>query len=51
MSWTEQETAEYFYSETLVDAGVSLDKIEPLEGSDESLVKKINAYFQDQSSS
>jgi len=51
MSWTEQETAEYFYRETLVDAGVSLDKIEPLDGSDESLVKKINAYFQDQSSS
>lgn len=51
MAWTEQETAEYFYRETLVDSGVPLDKIEPLEGSSESLIKKINAYFQDQSSS
>jgi hypothetical protein len=47
MAWTEQETAEYFYRETLVDAGVPLDKIEPLDGSSESLVKKINAYFKD----
>tara|TARA_Y100000004_G_scaffold80387_1_gene90343 strand:- start:1716 stop:1859 length:144 start_codon:yes stop_codon:yes gene_type:complete len=47
MSWTEQETVEYFYRETLVDAGVSIDKIKPLEDSDEALVKKINAYFQD----
>ena len=37
MSWTEQETAEYFYRETLVDAGVPLDKIKPLEDSDEAL--------------
>ena len=49
MTWNEQETAEYFHRETLVESGVSLNKIEPLEGSDESLVKKINAYFQNES--
>ena len=47
MSQTEQETVEYFYRETLVDAGVPLDKLKPLEDSDEAPVKKINAYFQD----
>lgn len=47
MVWTNQETAEYFYRESLVESGVPLDKIEPLDGSDENVVKKINAYFKD----
>ena len=47
MAWTNQEAAEYFYRETLVEAGVPLDKIEPLNGSDENVVNKINAYFED----
>jgi hypothetical protein len=51
MAWTEQETAEYFYRETLVEAGVSLDKIKPLDGSDQKLVEKINSYFENESSS
>jgi len=47
MAWTNQEAAEYFYRESLVEAGVPLDKIKPLDGSDENVVNKINAYFED----
>jgi hypothetical protein len=47
MAWTDQEAAEYFYRESLVEAGVPLDKIKPLDGSDENVVKKINDYFKD----
>ncbi len=47
MSWSEQETAEYFYRESLVESGVSIEDISPLEGSSPELVSKINEYFKD----
>ena len=47
MKWSEQESAEYFYRETLVDSGVSLNEIEPLDGSDINIIEKVNSYVKD----
>ena len=46
MAWTNQEAAEYFYRESLVEAGVPLDKIKPLDGSYANVDNKNNANFE-----